>query len=178
MSERAPDHSTRLQERLQDERARLRRLPRVRKAGAFAPVDSGKYQIQRLAGGSPDDLLRTFGSFIEYFPPGGHSQKHGHQNEAMFYILEGRGYDVHDGKRYDWEAGDVVIVPPGCVHQHFNADPERPARALVINPKPTYLFMNLIHQALVERAPGGGGWVDEPDLTGAISHLAGSMGRE
>jgi mannose-6-phosphate isomerase-like protein (cupin superfamily) len=166
------DQSTKLQARLREERERLRRLPRVRKAQDFAVVDAEKYQIQRLAGGAPDDLLKTFGSFIEHFPPGGHSQKHGHQNEAMFYILEGRGYDVHDGKRYDWQAGDVVIVPPGCVHQHFNLDPERPARALVINPKVTYLFMNLIHQALVERAPGSGGWIEEPALAGATAHLA------
>ncbi|HVB89164.1 MAG TPA: cupin domain-containing protein, partial [Beijerinckiaceae bacterium] len=33
-------------------------------------------------------------------------------------------------KRYEWEAGDVVYIPPNTVHQHFNADPDKPARLI------------------------------------------------
>ncbi len=37
-------------------------------------------------------------------------------------------------KRYEWEAGDVIYIPPNTIHQHFNADPERPVRLIsVIN---------------------------------------------
>ncbi|MFQ5825855.1 MAG: cupin domain-containing protein [Dehalococcoidia bacterium] len=100
--------------------------------------------------------LETLVLFTEDFPPGGVSQRHGHMNEAVFYILEGRGYEIHDGERFDWEAGDVVIIPAGCVHRHVNADSEHSARALVINPKPTYVIaMNLKAQRLVDR-PGEG----------------------
>ena len=62
-------------------------------------------------------------------------------------MLEGRGYDLHQDcdveitdtyhwtpqaeiKRYDWEAGDVIYIPPNTIHQHFNADPERPVRLI------------------------------------------------
>ena len=46
-----------------------------------------------------------------------------------------------------------------CVHQHFSADPQRPARALVIKSKPMYMFMNMLFQKRViskpkETAPG------------------------
>jgi gentisate 1,2-dioxygenase len=85
--------------------------------------------------------------------PGGKSDNHGHMNEAMFYILDGKGHEIHDGVRYDWEAGDVAVVENSCVHQHFNDDPNRPARALVIKAKPLYLFMNLIMQEMVDEAP-------------------------
>lgn len=85
--------------------------------------------------------------------PGGKSQKHGHMNEAIFYILDGTGYDVHDGKRYDWKAGDICIVPNATVHQHFNADQEKFARALIIKTKPLYLFMNMLFQEVVEEQP-------------------------
>jgi len=85
--------------------------------------------------------------------PGGRSQKHGHMNEAMFYILDGKGHEIHDGVRYDWEAGDVVVVENSCVHQHFNDDPERPARAIIIKSKPLYLFMNMVMQEVVEEQP-------------------------
>ena len=60
---------------------------------------------------------------LEEYAPGGKSQKHGHVNEAAFYILDGKGYEIHDGVRYDWQAGDVAIVHNNCVHQHFNAEP-------------------------------------------------------
>jgi hypothetical protein len=33
-------------------------------------------------------------------------------------------------KRYEWEAGDVIYIPPNTIHQHFNADPERPVRLI------------------------------------------------
>jgi gentisate 1,2-dioxygenase len=74
-------------------------------------------------------------------------------NEAVFYILDGKGYDIHDGKRYDWKAGDICIVHNACVHQHFNADEQNFARALIIKSKPLYLFMNMMFQEVVEEQP-------------------------
>src|SRR3990172_5377704 len=90
-------------------------------------------------------------------PPMGLSQS------IVSHILDGKGYDIHDGKRYDYEAGDVVIVHNGCVHQHFNADSQKPLRAQVIKSKPLYLFMNLIFQASMvptpnDPVPGFEGW--------------------
>jgi len=96
--------------------------------------------------------LTALKSIYQEFDPGAFGIKHGHMNEAIFYILEGKGYEIHDGERFDWEAGDVVIIPPGCVHRHVNADPKRKARAIVVNPKATYLFHNLAAQRLVQAA--------------------------
>ena len=33
-------------------------------------------------------------------------------------------------QRFDYEAGDVIYVPPNTIHQHFNADPDRPLRLI------------------------------------------------
>ena len=94
---------------------------------------------------------QTLHIHLEEYAPGGKTQKHGHVNEAAFYILDGAGYEIHDGIRYDWKAGDVAIVHNNCVHQHFNAEPKEPARALVIKTKPMYMFMNMLFQATVEK---------------------------
>jgi len=52
--------------------------------------------------------------------PRSSSHKHAH-TEAMLYVLEGRGFSEIDGKRYDWEEGDALHVPPRMtVHEHFN----------------------------------------------------------
>ncbi|WP_329391997.1 cupin domain-containing protein [Streptomyces sp. NBC_01716] len=67
------------------------------------------------------------------------------QNEAAFYILEGRGYEVHDDKRYDWTKDDLVFVHTDSVHRHFNPYDET-ATALVVKAKSTWMFMGLPQQ--------------------------------
>jgi hypothetical protein len=39
------------------------------------------------------------------------------------------------------------------VHQHFNASPDKPARALVMKPKPLIIFMNMLFQQTVIPRP-------------------------
>lgn len=59
-----------------------------------------------------------------------HSGKHVHQGGLAIYVLEGQGYTIVDGQRYDWEKDDLIVLPikpNGVEHQHFNKDPDRPA---------------------------------------------------
>ncbi len=46
-----------------------------------------------------------------------------------------------------------MIVENGCVHQHFNDDPENEAILLVFKAKPLFLFMHLLFQKIVEWPP-------------------------
>jgi quercetin dioxygenase-like cupin family protein len=137
---------------LKEELQRLRSAPRVIKGKELrfndGPQSFSKHFIEPV-----DGLGQTLHLHLEEYAPGGRTQKHGHVNEAAFYILDGRGYEIHDGIRYDWSAGDVVVVHMNCVHQHFNADPVKPARALVMKPKPMIMFMNLLFQKTVIPRP-------------------------
>jgi len=89
--------------------------------------------------------METVDAYMQILPPGSRSGKHRHLAEECVYVLEGRGYDIHqdcdveitdvfewkpveETKRFEWEAGDVIYIPPNTIHQHFNADPEKPAR--------------------------------------------------
>ena len=137
---------------LKDELQRLRDMPRVRKSANIKFRD-GPQTYSRHYVEPKDGITQTFHLHLEEYSPGGRSQKHGHVNEAAFYILDGEGYEVHDGVRYDWKAGDVAIVHNNCVHQHFNASSTKPARALVIKTKPMYMFMNMLFQHQVEPRP-------------------------
>jgi quercetin dioxygenase-like cupin family protein len=147
---------------LKDELTRLRAQPRVRKAADISFTD-GPQAFSRHYVEPKDGITQTFHIHLEEYGPGGKSQKHGHVNEAAFYILDGDGYEIHDGIRYDWTAGDIAIVHNNCVHQHFNASSDKPARALVLKTKPMYLFMNMLFQYQVEgretaAAAGGEGF--------------------
>jgi quercetin dioxygenase-like cupin family protein len=95
--------------------------------------------------------METVDAYMQIIPAGSRSGKHRHLAEECLYVLEGRGYDLHQDcdveitdtyfwkpqeeiQRFDWEAGDVIYVPPNTIHQHFNADPARPVRLIsVIN---------------------------------------------
>ncbi|MDO8634992.1 MAG: cupin domain-containing protein [Dehalococcoidia bacterium] len=64
-----------------------------------------------------------------------HSGKHVHQGGLGIFVLEGRGYTVIDGERFDWEKDDLIILPVkpgGCEHQHFNLDQNKAAEWMAI----------------------------------------------
>src|SRR5436305_1917508 len=76
------------------------------------------------------------------------SGKHTHQGGLVIYVLEGKGYSIVDGERKDWEKGDLVLLPmkpQGVEHQHFNADPSKPAlwAAFIHIPIQEYLASDL-----------------------------------
>ena len=98
-------------------------------------------------------VAQSIETHIEVFAPGGLSQKHGHMNSAVFYVLKGKGYDVHDGRRLDFEAGDALIVENACVHQHFSTEMQDESIVLVMKAKPLFLFMHLLFQKIVEWPP-------------------------
>lgn len=63
----------------------------------------------------------TAGSaMLAEIPVGWHTGKHSHGEEAIF-IVDGAGFSVVDGKRYDWDAGSCLFMPYGSIHQHFNS---------------------------------------------------------
>ncbi|MDP2718541.1 MAG: cupin domain-containing protein [Dehalococcoidia bacterium] len=89
-----------------------------------------------------------------------HGGKHVHQGGMGLFVLGGKGYTVVDGVRYDWEEGDLIILPikpDGCEHQHFNEDPEIPADWMA------FIFTPLRDPAGVEFAQRE----DHPDWMGA-----------
>src|SRR5947207_7074549 len=55
-------------------------------------------------------------------------------------------------KRYEWEVGDVIYIPPNTIHQHFNADPRRPAR-LISATNRIYKYCGLNDLEQLEDAP-------------------------
>ncbi len=59
-----------------------------------------------------------------------HSGKHIHQGGLTLFVLDGKGYTIVDGRRFDWGKGDLICLPVkkgGIEHQHFNND-SRPSR--------------------------------------------------
>ncbi len=107
--------------------------------------------LKHLINESMNTRMETVDSYMQIVPPGSKSGKHRHLAEECLYVLEGTGYDLHQDcdveitdtyfwkpqdkvSRWEYEAGDVIYVPPNTIHQHFNSDPDKPLRLIsVIN---------------------------------------------
>jgi quercetin dioxygenase-like cupin family protein len=103
--------------------------------------------LKHLLNAQMNARMETVDAYMQVIPGGSRSGKHRHLAEECLYVVEGRGFDLHQDcdveitdsyhwkpqdevKRFEWEAGDVVYIPPCTIHQHFNADPTRPARLI------------------------------------------------
>ena len=73
--------------------------------------------------------------YMQEIPAGSRSGKHRHAVEEQVFIIHGRGYDIHDGERWNWQRGDLINIPAMVEHQHFNADAESPV--LLISAMPS-----------------------------------------
>jgi quercetin dioxygenase-like cupin family protein len=125
--------------------------------------------LKHLINEQMNTRMETVDAYMQIIPPGSRSGKHRHLAEECLYVLEGRGYDLHQDcdveitdtyhwkpqdeiKRYEWEAGDVIYIPPNTIHQHFNADPDRPVR-LISAINRVYKFCGLNDLEQIENAP-------------------------
>jgi len=124
----------------------------ARRKKIIAPQDmpwelSRQGLLKHLINEQMNTRMETVDAYMQIIPPGSRSGKHRHLAEECLYVLEGRGYDLHqdcdveitddyhwlpqdEQKRFEWEAGDVIYIPPNTIHQHHNADPDRPARLI------------------------------------------------
>lgn len=56
-------------------------------------------------------------------PVGWHTGKHAHGEESM-HILQGQGFSIIDGQRFDWHRHTTIQIPYRAEHQHFNTGDE------------------------------------------------------
>ncbi|WP_102348637.1 cupin domain-containing protein [Bacillus sp. Marseille-P3661] len=103
--------------------------------------------LKHLLNEQMNTRMETVDAYMQIIPPGSRSGKHRHLAEECLYVLEGKGYDLHQDcdveitdkykwvpqdnvQKFEWEAGDLVYIPPNTIHQHFNADPDKPVRLI------------------------------------------------
>jgi len=106
-----------------------------------------------------DTALATHLFFQQEIPPGSRSGRIKFQGGQVMMILEGKGYTLVDGVKHAWEAGDVVnlpLRPRGIIVQHFNIDPDKPARFVAAEP-------NWLENAFVDRGCGFEQLEDAPE---------------
>jgi quercetin dioxygenase-like cupin family protein len=109
-------------------------------------------------------------AYMQFLKPGERSGKHRHMWEEVLFVVEGEGYDLHwdlkfdcldafewewspDPKKFEWQRGDFIYVPPFTIHQHFNAHATSEARLIVISNR-MVKEMGFDWYDQIENAPG------------------------
>ncbi len=159
----------RLLEEAQDAPTRNARRKKIVKPHEMPWEMSRQGLLKHLMNESMNTRIETVDAYMQIIPPGSRSGKHSHLAEECVYVLEGRGYDLHQDcdveitdtfewkpqaevKKLEWEAGDYIYIPPNTIHQHFNADPDRPVR-LISSQARIFRQMGLNNLNQIEDAP-------------------------
>ena len=69
-------------------------------------------------------LLKNRRLELEYYKPVGTDPQKPHTRDEMYFVLSGHGIFVCDGKRSEFEPGEVMYVPAGVPHrfERFSED--------------------------------------------------------
>src|SRR6266516_5105437 len=98
------------------------------------------YLMYDPATGRTNGTTHTFFATITIRPANIVDRPHRHVSAAVNYYFHGRGYSTVEGKRYEWEAGDLMLSAPGwAVHNHASKDED--VYELTVQDQPLHLAL-------------------------------------
>jgi len=111
----------------------------------------------------------SMNSHISQFPVGTYKKGHAHGPGAHVIVLSGEGYSLmwpegDEARRYEWQAGSMIVPPNMWFHQHFNTG-TAPARYLAFKHEATSIRNEQgVPKAWISRRLGGDqiDYADEP----------------
>src|SRR6195256_2034902 len=90
--------------------------------------------------GRTNGTTPTFFATITIRPAKIVDRPHRHVSAAINYYFQGSGYSTVEGRRYEWEAGDLMLSAPGwAVHNHASNDED--VYELTIQDQPLHITM-------------------------------------
>jgi gentisate 1,2-dioxygenase len=103
-------------------------------------VDGIAVEFINPANGKSADL--RVGSMMQRLPIGYEGKAHRHVHSAIYHVLDGSGYTIINGQKFEWSKGDFFILPPWSWHEHVNTG-DQPAHLFSINDRPVLKNLNL-----------------------------------
>lgn len=115
-----------------------RALNNLAKVGA-SPFDDVALEYTNPHTGKP--VMDTLTAWVQMIRPGIHTRAHRQVNSAVYHVLEGRGATIIDGVRFDWEQGDIFVIPSWVCHEHVNESKQE--RAILFSVQDTPVMVAL-----------------------------------
>ena len=110
----------------------------------LAKVDSSSFDDVALEYTNPHTgrpVMETMTAWIQMIRPGIHTKAHRQVNSAVYHVFEGLGATIIDGVRFDWEQGDMFVIPSWTYHEHVNESREE--RAILFSIQDTPILVAL-----------------------------------
>jgi gentisate 1,2-dioxygenase len=108
------------------------------------PFDDVVLEYQNPLTGAP--ALPTLGTMLQMLRPGTHTRAHQHTGSVVYYVIDGAGITIVDGRRLEWGKGDLMSLPPWAVHEHVNASPSNDALLFQVNDHPALCKLGLYRE--------------------------------
>jgi gentisate 1,2-dioxygenase len=111
---------------------------------AADPYDGVALEYTHPQTGGP--ILPTMACWVQMLRPGERLRAHRHTGSAVYYVVDGRGETVIDGRRFGWGKGDILALPPWALHEHANASSTQPAVLFSIQDRPVLEALGLYRE--------------------------------
>lgn len=102
--------------------------PLVMRAGELTPVEKAERRVLFLADPGRANAMQTTSTIyigLQLLLPGETAPAHKHTPSAARIVVEGEGaYTVVDGEKLPMKAGDLILTPGGCWHDHGHGGTE------------------------------------------------------
>ncbi len=111
-----------------------RALSNLEKTGEASPFDDVALEYTNPHSGGP--VMDTMTCWIQMLRPGVHTQAHRQINSSVYFVFEGRGSTIINGLQFEWEEGDMFVIPSWHWHEHRNTSAGEPALLFSIQDTP------------------------------------------
>lgn len=99
------------------------------------------YLLYNPATGRTNGTTPNFFATITIRPPKIVDRPHRHVSAAINYYFHGSGHSLVNGKRYDWQAGDLMLSAPGWAVHHHASGPDEHVHELTIQDQPFHIAL-------------------------------------
>ena len=91
-------------------------------------------------------VLPTMSCWIQMLRPGERLRAHRHTGSAVYYVVQGTGETIIDGRRFAWEKGDILTLPSWALHEHANRSSRDAAVLFSIQDRPVVEALGLYRE--------------------------------
>jgi gentisate 1,2-dioxygenase len=92
-------------------------------------------------------VMNSFTCCIQMLRPGVHTKAHQHVSSAVYHVHAGQGATIINGTRFEWEQGDMFVIPSWAVHEHYNTSPDQRAILFSMQDTPVMIALNKYREA-------------------------------
>ena len=114
-----------------------------------SPYDGICVEYTNPTTGGP--AMATIACFAQLHQAGQHTKAHRHTGSTIYQVIQGKGYSVIGGQRFDWEDRDTIIVPSWTFHEHVT---EKESAFFVYNDSPVLQPFGLYREEAYEENGG------------------------